>query len=335
MTTPEASHLGGSADQSEGQARSIPVDDDMLIVGRSAALLTAIEKARRLARSQLPVLIVGATGTGKELLARLVHTLSGRRGPLVAVDCGALPDELVESMLFGHRRGAYTDAVDDVEGLIEQADRGTLFLDEMGSLPFKSQSKFLRIIETGQVTRLGAPRPKRVDFRLVSTLLEDGGHPLRDGRLRADLLHRVAGAVIRLPPLAERLDDILPLARHFAAQVGCRLEAGAERALLAWPWPGNVRELRWTVECAALLATNHLVCSVDLQEALAVAPTRYLGDNVADDSPAAAELRALCYVHEGNPNTIARALGIGRATLYRRLKGAGLELRQFRGRGQS
>lgn len=330
MTTPVAWHEGIHSDQFEGQAKQIQVEDDTFIVGHSAGFLSAIEKARCLARSSLPLLIVGETGTGKELLARLVHALSGRRGPLVAVDCGALPDELVESMLFGHRRGAYTGALDDVEGLIERADGGTLFLDEMGSLPLRGQTKFLRVIETGEVTRLGGTRAKRVQFRLVCTLLDDGTDPVRQGRFRIDLMHRVAGAVIRIPPLAERPADVAPLARHFAARAGCRLDSEAERALLARPWPGNVRELRWTLERAALLAPDGIVTLAALHEAYALSPSHSLGGSAATDVHPRSELRALCRLHHGDPERIRGALGVGKSTLYRRLRDAGLDLRQFR-----
>lgn len=308
----------------------LPCGDDVVMVVRSVGLLAAVEKVRRLARSNLPLLILGETGTGKELLARLVHAFSGRRGPLVAVDCGAIPDDLVESILFGHRRGAFTGAVDHAEGVIERADGGTLFLDEMGSLPLRSQTKFLRVIETGEVTRLGAACPNRVDFRLVSTFLEDGTAPVREGRFRLDLMHRLGGAVIRIPPLVERPADIVPLARHFAGRAGCRLDVAVERELLQRPWPGNVRELRWTVERASLLATDGVVGLSALHEAQALAPSRYLGGDSQADVGRTVTLEGLCRVHRGDADRIAVELGIGKSTLYRRLREAGLVLRRFK-----
>jgi len=303
---------------------------DVLDQSEVDALLAAVDTARRLAPTSLPLLIVGETGTGKELLAQYIHRVSGRTGALVDVDCGALPEDLVESMLFGHRRGAFTGAVEHVEGIIERAHGGTLFLDEMGSLPMKSQGKLLRVLETGEVRRLGGAKSRHVDFRLVSTLQEGSSNPLSDGRFRWDLMQRVAGAVIRVPPLSERVGDIVPLARHFAGKAGIHLDADTEASLLDRPWPGNVRELKWAVERAVMFAPNGVIGRAALEEALSLGPSRMLQGTHAPEPSRWGELRAVCRAHRGDPDMVAQALGIGRSTLYRWLKEAGLELRQFK-----
>jgi DNA-binding NtrC family response regulator len=302
------------------------------IVGRSPALLAALDTARRLAATSLPILIVGETGTGKELIARYVHQASGRQGPLVDVDCGALPDDLMEALLFGHRRGAFTGAVDHHEGIIENADGGTLFLDELGSLPLRGQAKLLRVLETGEIRRVGATRTRSVDVRVVSTMQEDASKLLADGLFRPDLMQRVAGAVIRVPPLSERPDDVVPLARHFSASSNRRLEPDAEALLCDRPWPGNVRELRWTIERAALFAVDGGIGSAAVAEALEIGPGMLLGEQSAPRNGRITELRAACRRYRGDADRVAAALGIGRSTLYRWLREARLELRTFKER---
>lgn len=305
------------------------------IVGRSTALLGALEIARRLSPTRLPILIVGETGTGKELVARYIHQVSGRQGPLVDVDCGAIPDDLIEAVLFGHRRGAFTGAVDHSEGIIENANGGTLFLDELGSLPLRGQAKLLRVLETGEFRRVGAAKSKAVDLRIVATMQEDARQLLAEGKFRGDLMQRVAGAVIRIPPLAERPEDVLPLARHFAHRSDAVLEPSAESLLQNRPWPGNVRQLRWAVERAALFGCSGRIGTAAVLEALEMGPDRLLGIPLAEGRTRMAELRAACHCHGGDPDLTADALGIGRSTLYRWLKEAGLELRMFKGRAVS
>lgn len=297
------------------------------MVGSAPGLLSALHTARRLARTRIPLLIVGETGTGKELLARYVHRASGR-SHLVDVDCGALPSELVESLLFGHRRGAFTGAVDDSEGIIAMADGGTLFLDELGSLPLRGQSKLLRTLETGEVRGVGKGRTRRVDFRLVATVQTDVREAVACGDFRQDLMQRVAGAVVHLPSLAERLEDIVVLARHFATEAGVSLSSDAEEVLPERAWPGNVRQLRWTVLRAAHLATGALVGRGAILRAIEIGPERLLRDSQNSGT----ELEAVCRAHGGDADLIAEALVISRSTLYRRLRDADLKLRTFRGR---
>jgi len=296
-----------------------------VIVGVSPAIRRAVALAERYARTRLPVLVVGATGTGKELLAQHIHERSGRSGPLVDVNCCALPRDMVESLLFGHRRGAFTGAVDSSIGHLERSDRGTLFLDEVTSLAVEAQGKLLRTLETGEVQPLGASAKRRLDLRVVAAAQDDIGRAVTTVRFRRDLFQRLAGVVIELPPLAARLEDVLPLARHFAALQGRRLEAGVERVLLNYAWPGNVRELRLTIERAVQLADNGTLPASALAESIGLGGTA--PPEAAETSGERAALARLCESHEWHGGEIARALGISRTTLHRRLRELGLSLR--------
>jgi len=203
------------------------------IIGASRVMKRARELVERFGPTTLPIMIVGATGTGKELVARHIHRVSRRHGTLVDVNCGALPQEIAESLLFGHRKGAFTGAVDTVIGHMERADRGTLFLDEVLHLTPQAQVKLLRVVETGEVQPLGSGQKRRVDFRLVSAAQDDTPGRLDHGLFRRDLFQRLAGVVIDLPLLVDRPEDILPLARHFATLQQRSLEAGSETVLLS------------------------------------------------------------------------------------------------------
>lgn len=297
-----------------------------------------LQLAERFARAKLPILLVGATGTGKELIAQHIHQLSGRPGELVDVNCGALPREMVESLLFGHRRGAFTGAVQDSAGLVTQAAGGTLFLDELSSLPLEAQAKLLRVLETREVRRLGDLDKQRIDFRLVSAVQDDLAHLAGSGLFRLDLLHRVQGARIELPPLAQRAEDILPLAVYFASLQDCVVEAGALNLLLAHSWPGNVRELRAAIDRAVVFAGRRVINSGALGEALrdgfsstqtGAGTPRQAGAACRRESAVHPRLVEVCATHEGDRRRIAAALGISVATLYRRLRAAGLSLRRF------
>jgi two-component system response regulator AtoC len=226
----------------------------------------------RVAPHPTGVLLTGESGTGKELLARAVHALSPRRdGPFLAVNCGALPETLLESLLFGHVRGAFTDAVRDQAGVFAQASGGTLFLDEVGELPASLQVKLLRVLQERMVLPLGAQTAIAVDVRLVAATLRDLEADVASGRFRADLYYRLSIVPLTVPPLRERPQDILPLAHHFCRRASARLRlpvAGitpaAERALCAYDWPGNVRELENTIERAAVLCDSTLIDLPDL-----------------------------------------------------------------------
>jgi two-component system response regulator GlrR len=286
--------------------------------------------AMRFAPTDLPVLIIGETGTGKEKLARYIHKLSLRPGALVEVDCGALPDQLVDSLLLGHVKGAFTGASENHVGLIEEANGGTLFLDELGNLPSHAQTKLLRVLETGSVRPIGGGRSKSVSFRLIATAQTDISARTLQGGFRLDLMQRVAGAVIRLPTLAERREDVRLLARHFAEQTGKRLTTCAEDVLIGHSWRGNVRELRWTVLRASHFALNGEISSQSVRAAWQAGPEALFEARQDKVSDRHTELSAVCSAYNGDANRIAGALGIGKSTLYRWLQDAELELRSFR-----
>jgi transcriptional regulator with PAS, ATPase and Fis domain len=309
--------------------------DVTAIIGSSPAVVTAVSMARKAASTDIPVLIVGETGTGKELLARLVHEESGRSGSLVAVDCGALPDELIESLLFGHRRGSFTGAVDNSRGLIAEADYGTLFMDELSSLSLRGQSKLLRVLETGAVRRVGDARSEVVGFRLVSTAQIGVAEMVGQGTFRDDLMQRVAGLVIRLPSLRERAEDIGLLAGHFASAEGLEMADEALALLSEREWPGNVRELKWMVARSALFATDGRIDAAAVDTALQMGPSQLISQVEEKPGIDTMRLRALCETHSGDADEVARAMGIGRSTLYRRLRSAGLSLNSFRRRAAS
>jgi transcriptional regulator with GAF, ATPase, and Fis domain len=224
----------------------------------SRALLDYLE---RMAPSDVPVLVNGETGTGKELVARHVHRLSKRTGPFLAVNCGAITEQLAESELFGHEAGSFTGAVGRRQGWFEAADGGTLFLDEIGDLPLSLQVKLLRVLQEREVVRLGSRKPIPIDVRLVAATNVDLNHAVHAGRFRLDLLYRLNIAQVRLPPLRERPGDIEPLAEHFLKQytqrlgrAPVRLSEGARTTLLRYPWPGNIRELENAIHFALLVA---------------------------------------------------------------------------------
>jgi sigma-54-specific transcriptional regulator len=230
------------------------------LVFHDPASIALLAQADRVAASEATVLIFGETGTGKELLARHIHTASGRNGPFIAVNCGALSEQLVEAELFGHEAGAYTGATHSRTGWFEAAQHGTLFLDEIGDLPMAMQVKLLRVLQERQVVRVGARRPIDIDVRLVAATNVDLAQAVEAGHFRRDLYYRLHIATLQLPPLADRPADILALARHFIALYGKRLGQGpvrlneaAERALLAHPWPGNIRELENVIHYALIV----------------------------------------------------------------------------------
>ena len=246
------------------------------IVGHSEALQQAVAVARKVARHPSSVLVTGESGTGKELIARLIHESGPRAAkPFVAVNCGAIPEQLLESELFGHARGAFTGAVDDRSGLFEEADGGTLFLDEIGELPPPLQVKLLRALQEGEVRRVGDNAARTVDVRVVAATSRDLEADVPAGRFRADLYYRVNVLRIQLPPLRERREDIPELVRHFTRIVNARLGlsiAGvspeAMRLLMDHAWPGNVRELENVIERALVLADGATVGAEHLPPAV-------------------------------------------------------------------
>jgi transcriptional regulator with PAS, ATPase and Fis domain len=306
------------------------------IVGSSPAILAAVQTADQIAGTDMPVLIAGETGTGKELFARHIHTRSGRPGQLIGVNCGALPADLTESLLFGHDRGAFTGAVKQSAGLVVEAHRGTLFLDELSSLRLSGQAALLRVLETGEVRRIGASGARISDFRLVATVQDDFSSVVAAGGFRRDLLQRIAGVIIRLPRLDDRPGDVPVLARHFATLDGLSITAEAEAILDAHSWPGNVRELRWAVARAALFAGAGRIGAREVTQALDLGPQTLLttSDDRRGFRARIGHLRAACEAHAGDPTEVAKALGVGRSTMYRWLNEASIELRDFSRNGR-
>ncbi len=245
------------------------------LIGVSEPMQEVLRQLRKLAPQKTTVLLQGESGTGKELVARALHDLSPRAAlPFVAVNCGAIPSELIESELFGHVRGAFTDASRTKKGLAEEADGGTLFLDEVGELPLPLQVKLLRFLEDEEVRPLGEVRARKVDVRLVAATARDLRRAVAASQFREDLLYRLDVVSLRLPPLRERGADVEALAGHFLARYarlrpelsGVRLSDEARETLLAHRWPGNVRELEHALERAVVLAEGPLIREEDLPE---------------------------------------------------------------------
>jgi sigma-54-specific transcriptional regulator len=231
-----------------------------------------LDQAERVAPTDATVLIIGETGTGKELIARHVHTQSGRSGPFIAVNCGAFSENLVEAELFGHEAGAYTGASGARAGWFEAANNGTLFLDEVGDLPLAIQVKLLRVLQERQVVRLGSRRPIEVNVRLVAATNVKLEQAVAAGHFRADLYYRLNVAVLALAPLAQRPGDIIALAEHFVGVFGRRLDlkgvrlsSGAREALLQYSWPGNIRELENVIHYALIVNSDGLIAASDLR----------------------------------------------------------------------
>ena len=308
----------------------------------------AIALARRVARSDIPVLIEGESGTGKEVFARAIHGSSDRAGaPFVAVNCGALPSQLVESILFGHEKGAFTGATTRRPGKFQEASGGTLFLDEVGELPPEAQVKLLRAIQTGEIDPVGANQPVKVDIRLISATNRDLKQMIRGGTFREDLFYRLSVFPLVLPPLRQRRDDLPGLARmflkRFAVAEGIPIDGFSQAALeliARAPWPGNVRQLENTIHRAVVMADGSQIQPADLHgitaeteaaalrhdavegPAVAKACTAFLRDDGHIKRLLEIEQEAITRaltLYRGRMSETARRLGIGRSTLYRKI----------------
>jgi DNA-binding NtrC family response regulator len=308
------------------------------VIAESARSRELLELLRRVAPSRSTVLVEGESGTGKELVARLLHFWSERVGqPFVAVNCKAFAEGVLESELFGHERGAFTGAVAARAGCFERASGGTLFLDEIGDVGQEFQAKLLRVLQEGEVVRVGGERPRKVDVRVVTATNRVLRDEVAAGRFREDLFFRLNVIPIRLASLRERRDDVLPLARHFlardAAQAGRTLTLGpeAEEALAAHDWPGNVRELENAIERAVVLARGERVMPEDLLLESGALGARGAAPGTSDgtlqecmDRAAAARIGSALEQAHGQRAEAARALGVDRTTLYRLMKRLGV-----------
>ncbi len=311
-------------------------DDEGEFIAEAPAMKAMLEQLRRVAPTDANVLILGENGTGKGVVARLLHANSGRADkPLVKVNMGGIAETVFESEMFGHVRGAYTDAKGDRIGRFELADGGTLFLDEIGNIPMSQQPKLLRVLEDGELERLGSSRTLKVDVRLISATNADVDAEVTAGRFRRDLLYRLNTVVLTVPPLRERVADIVPMARAFLARSGVRygrralrLGADAERTLTAYTWPGNVRELAHLMERAALMAGGDTIGTGDLGLSSGPIATAQGNGNGVDGMTldAAEELlvRQALERSGGNIQRAADALGVSRPALYRRLEKYGI-----------
>lgn len=308
------------------------------ILHRSPEMKRLITRARHVSLRSIPVLIEGESGTGKELLARAIHHASSRRAqPFVVVNCGAIPEELVESELFGHEKGAFTGAAAERKGHFEAADNGTIFLDEIGELPKRSQVKLLRVLQEGEVTRLGSSRARKIDIRIIAATNRVLTEEIALARFREDLFYRLAVAVLRLPPIRDRRGDLGTLIDGLLEQVNGesqsepgfknkKLSAGARNVLLQHSWPGNVRELLNTLRRAAVWTPGTTLSEADIREALLPIAGQATGrsSNLLDrnveegvDLPAilgevsASYIKRALHVAQGNKTKAANLLGLG------------------------
>ena len=334
-------HLGHTLNQYKRRIKASLAPQYSLrsILGESAPMCRLKQQVRSYAQLDAPVLILGATGAGKELFAHALHAESPRaEGPLVSINCAAIPKDLFESELFGYARGAFSGAHQDGKiGQIELADKGTLFLDEIGEMPPEIQAKLLRVLESRSVCRVGSVNARNVDFRLVAATNRNISAMLSAGSFREDLYYRINTFVLEIPPLRERADDILPIARYVLSRMGLEhltFAPEAEAAMLAFSWPGNVRQLHNAVVHAATMRHSDVIQvddfppdtlpSADLP-LRAVAAAGDLSDIMADTE--AVVIRKVLAEQGGNVSRTARTLHIARATLYEKLRKYGISRR--------
>jgi DNA-binding NtrC family response regulator len=297
------------------------------LIATSKAMQPVLEIIDRVGPSDANVLIVGEHGTGKEVVARWLHAVSHRSSkPMIAVNAGGFSEGVFESELFGHVRGAFTDAKTERVGCFELAQGGTLFLDEIANVPLQQQAKLLRVLETGEIQRVGSSKVRKGDVRGLSATNANLGDAVAEGDFREDLLYRLNTVEIRLPPLRDRREDILPLARHFLGKQAERysrplegFSGAAEEALLRHEWPGNVRELQHSVERSVLMARGSRIEASDLGLRRREDGTAAMDELTLDEAERVLIEKAL-ERHQGNVTRAAEALGLSRSALYRRLQ---------------
>jgi DNA-binding NtrC family response regulator len=315
----------------EAENRLLRAEGRPTMIAESAAMRPVLDLLARVGPSSANVLITGEHGTGKEVVARSLHALSERAlRSMVTVNAGGLSEGVFESELFGHVKGAFTDAKTDRVGRFELADGGTLFLDEIANVPLNLQAKLLRVLETGELERVGSSKTRRVDARVLSATNADVAQEIAAGRFREDLLFRLNTIEIHLPALRERREDLPLLANYFLRQFAQRyrkrltgFESAAMQTLLDYPWPGNVRELEHAVERAVLMTQNEMVRSSDLGLRVGREGVGRLDEMSLEDVESLLIKKALAR-YEGNVSAAADALGLSRSALYRRLRKYGL-----------
>jgi two-component system response regulator HydG len=307
------------------------------MIGNSQAMQKVVQTARQVASSDIPVLILGENGTGKELVAKAIHNHSKRRkNHLVIMNCAGFAPTILEDELFGHVKGAFTGAASDREGRFEHADGGTLMLDEIGDMPAEMQAKLLRALENGEVVRLGSNDPIQVDTRIISATNRNLDEMVAEKQFRQDLYYRINGVTIRIPPLRERREDI-PLLLHYFLQRSAEedgkpiegIDSEAQKYLMSYSWPGNVRQLQKTVKQMVVLATGPKITVDNLPPEIRPAPSDPIGGlgNLVGISIEQAErelIRNTLKQTGGNREQAAKILGIGERTLYRKIKEYGL-----------
>src|ERR1700752_5176372 len=319
------------ASRLEAENRILRAESRPTFLAKSPAMAPVLELISRVGPSEANVLITGEHGTGKEVVARTLHGLSPRAAkPLVAVNVGGLSEHLFESELFGHVKGAFTDARTDRVGRFELADGGTLFLDEIGNVPLRQQAKLLRVLESGEVERVGSSRSRRVNVRVLSATNTDLPAACQAGQFREDLLFRLNTVEVRVPPLRERREDITVLGAHFLARYAARYRRPVQRfdpaalqAMMQYSWPGNVRELEHTIERAVLMSRTADIQPADLSLSSPRAQTQNLED-LSLEAVEAVLVRKALQRFQGTVSQAAEALGLSRGALYRRMEKYGL-----------
>jgi transcriptional regulator with PAS, ATPase and Fis domain len=302
----------------------------MGLLGNSVPMHKLFDKIRNAATSDAPVLICGESGTGKELIANAIHQLSSRKkGPFIKMNCASLSEHLMESELFGHKKGAFTGAISDRKGRFEAADKGSIFLDEIGDMPQSMQVKLLRVLEEKVIERVGEHKPVKVDIRLISATHQDLYDLVAKGRFREDLMYRVNAIIIHTPPLRDRVDDIPLLVTHHLKKISITndkavkgLSGPALDVLKNYTWPGNVRQLINALEHAAVTCNSEIIEVSDL-------PDYVFGDNGLVKNEMQAEqdkIQAALTMYKGNRTLAAKHLGISRVTLWKRIKDYNLQV---------
>ncbi len=319
------------AERLEAENRLLRAEGRPEFIASAPSMQLVLEAVTRIGPSDANVLITGEHGTGKEVVAQTLHALSHRaQRPIVAVNTGGLSEGIFESELFGHVKGAFTDARTDRIGRFELADGGTIFLDEIGNVPYRQQAKLLRVLESGEIERVGSSRPRHVNVRVLSATNSDLRAACASGQFREDLLFRLNTVEIRIPALRERREDIPALAGHFLARYAGRyrrpisgLDAAALRALMQYSWPGNVRELEHTLERAVLMCRTSEIKPGDLGLGTTQPQEQNLEELSLEDVEGILIRKALQRFH-GNISQAAEALGLSRGALYRRMEKYGL-----------